>query len=282
MDLSVVIPVRNGARTLAGTLESLAGQAVDGSWEVVLADDHSTDRTRDVAESFSADLPGLRVVTVAGTGVAAARNSGVRAAAGDLLLFCDADDTVRPGYLQAMLDGSRAADLLSGRLNEIRPLDSPPMRSGNPIDRPHHGFLPFAQGACLGVTRRAFDEVGGFATDLEPVGAEDVDFSWRVQLAGYELGYVVDAVVDYAHRDRLRPLLRQRFVWSRADVELLKRHSVNGLRPRSTIKALRHWGWLVVHLPDLGSRGGRVAWLCTAAVLTGRVAGCVRSRFYAP
>ena len=60
--VSVVVPVRNGAATIALQFEALADQDYDGPWEVVVSDNGSTDATRSVVDEWSAKLPGLRVV----------------------------------------------------------------------------------------------------------------------------------------------------------------------------------------------------------------------------
>ncbi len=65
MVTSVVIPVRNGAATLAEQLEALAQQEYDDEWEVVVADNGSSDATREVVNGFR-DLPQLRVVDASG------------------------------------------------------------------------------------------------------------------------------------------------------------------------------------------------------------------------
>lgn len=281
MDLSVIIPVRNGAATVGTQLSALAAQSLTGQWEVIIANDGSTDDTASVAMSFADRLPGLRVVDVEGRGIPAGRNTGVSASTGRLIAFLDADDRVWAGYLQALLDASGDADLLAGRINEICPLGD---RRFVPDDALPvlHGFLPFAMGCTLTVTREAFEQVGGFDEAFGPTGAEDVDFSWRVQLAGFRAAFVTDAVVDYHHRATLRSALYQRYDWATSDAQLFKKHAASGLRTRPVAKAVRHWGWLVVHLPYLARQADRLDWLGELAVVSGRLHGCFRHRYFAP
>ena len=281
MDLSVIIPVRNGAATIGTQLSALAAQSLAGEWEVIIANDGSTDDTASVAMSFADRLPGLQVVDVEGRGIPAGRNSGVAASTGRLIAFLDADDRVWTGYLQALLDASGDADLLAGRLNEICILGD---RRFVPEDALPvlHGFLPFAMGCTLTVTREAFEHVDGFDDAFGPTGAEDVDFSWRVQLAGFRAAFVADAVLDYRHRATLRSALYQRYDWATSDAQLFKKHAANGLRTRPITKAVRHWGSLVVHLPNLARRVDRLDWLGELAVVSGRLHGCFRHRYFAP
>jgi glycosyltransferase involved in cell wall biosynthesis len=94
--VSVVIPVHNGGRTVARAIESALAQRYDAV-EVVVADDGSTDETRDVVGRY---LGTVRVVEQANRGAAAARNLGLRAARGEYVAFLDADDEFLPGRIE--------------------------------------------------------------------------------------------------------------------------------------------------------------------------------------
>jgi glycosyltransferase involved in cell wall biosynthesis len=117
--VSVIIPVRNGEHVLGPQLEALAAQQVPVAFEVVIADNGSTDGTAALAESFRDRIPLLRVVDASiRPGINVARNAGARAALGELLLFCDADDLVQPGWIAAMWQASRTSPALGGALDE--------------------------------------------------------------------------------------------------------------------------------------------------------------------
>jgi glycosyltransferase involved in cell wall biosynthesis len=94
--VSVVIPVHNGGKTVARAIESALAQAYDAV-EVVVADDGSTDDTREVVGRY---LGRVRVVEQANRGAAAARNLGLRAARGEYVAFLDADDEFLPGRIE--------------------------------------------------------------------------------------------------------------------------------------------------------------------------------------
>src|SRR5436190_567208 len=96
--VSVVIPARNVATTLRLQLASLALQDLDEPWEIVVAENQSTDDTPGVIEEWSARLPQVRSVTVEGIGANRARNGGVDVARADRILCCDADDEVAAGW----------------------------------------------------------------------------------------------------------------------------------------------------------------------------------------
>lgn len=95
---------------------------------------------------------------------------GVEAARGDVILFLDSDDEVAAGYIAAMAEQLEAHDAVAARLDRDK-LNPPwvssargPGQQRNWIDV--FGFLPFAVGCSLGVTKRAVDAVHGFAEDV--------------------------------------------------------------------------------------------------------------------
>jgi glycosyltransferase involved in cell wall biosynthesis len=94
--VSVVIPVHNGGRTVARAIESALAQLYPAV-EVVVADDGSTDDTREVVGRYAG---AVRVVEQPNRGAAAARNLGFRAARGEFVAFLDADDEFLPGRIE--------------------------------------------------------------------------------------------------------------------------------------------------------------------------------------
>jgi glycosyltransferase involved in cell wall biosynthesis len=94
--VSVIIPVHNGGKTVARAIESALGQRYDAV-EIVVADDGSTDDTREVVGRY---LGRVRVVEQPQRGAAAARNLGLRAARGEYVAFLDADDEFLPERIE--------------------------------------------------------------------------------------------------------------------------------------------------------------------------------------
>jgi len=94
---SLIVPTRNKAAFLARTLTSLEHQSHDAI-EVVIVDDGSEDDTRDVVRAFRA--LDIRYIRRAHRGRAAARNAAIRAARGDLLVFCDDDRLADPHFVR--------------------------------------------------------------------------------------------------------------------------------------------------------------------------------------
>src|SRR5436309_9736329 len=103
VDVTVAIPMRNAAATIAEQLEALVDQDFTGEWEVVVADNGSTDDSRDIVRRFADRLPDLRVLDASqAVGAAHARNVALREARGDVFVVTDADDVVDRGWVTAM------------------------------------------------------------------------------------------------------------------------------------------------------------------------------------
>ncbi|WP_127129845.1 glycosyltransferase family 2 protein [Georgenia sp. SYP-B2076] len=278
--VSVVIPALNAAGTIGTQLGALARQEVDAAWEVIVVDNGSSDATVEVCQSYESRLPALRVLSCAQPGTSAARNTGAAASSADLLLFCDADDEVAPGWVAAMVAALQASDAVGGAIENDRLTPRPlPYLPRHPDHLPVvAGFLPRAITANLGVHRRVFEAVGGFAADYD-YGGPDTEFCWRLQLASYRLTYAPDAVVHYRHRHTLRSVAVKAYRTGRSRGRLFRDYAAAGMpRPRLAGVALR-WARLVVTLPGaLVSPRRRWWWAEQAAGAAGRVAGSVRFR----
>ncbi|MGH1354807.1 MAG: glycosyltransferase family 2 protein [Thalassovita sp.] len=87
---SIIVPAFNATRTLPQTMATLTTQSFRDS-EIIIVDDGSTDQTTEMAHKY-ARHPGIRLVQQANRGLAGARNSGIHAARGEFIGFCDADD----------------------------------------------------------------------------------------------------------------------------------------------------------------------------------------------
>ena len=114
----VVIPAWNAAETIGAQLAALATQDFAGDWRVVVVDDGSTDDTSSVVEQSAASFP-VELTLVrhdSCRGASAARNTGVLASTEPLILLCDADDVVAPGWITALVAALADADGAGGRL----------------------------------------------------------------------------------------------------------------------------------------------------------------------
>ena len=196
--ISVIVPVRNGMPWLEEQLQALDAQECDQPWEVILADNGSTDGSQDFARAWSAHHGNFRLVDASRTkGAPSARNIAVEEAAGDLLAFCDADDVVLPGWLAGCAAALEHADVVAGYF-DFWSLNGGPSKDPVPAAIRQLGFLPAGLGANLAVRREVFEKVCGF--NEEPLPGEDIDLCWRLQLQGFRFAAAPNAVV--AKRER--------------------------------------------------------------------------------
>lgn len=106
-EVSVIIPVHNGARYLPDCIATLRAQTLSSA-EFIFVDDGSRDETPDVLSTAAKEDLRVRVITLSeNRGVSAARNAGIDAARGLFIGFCDADDTVDPDMYETLLSACR-------------------------------------------------------------------------------------------------------------------------------------------------------------------------------
>lgn len=211
MELTVVIPVRDGADSIGPLLDSLASQTLaKDRFEVIVVDNDSRDDTAAVAQQH-----GARVVSEPVANRSRARNRGTAAATTDLIAFTDADCVAHPRWLEALLACESRAPLVAGEV--VVTSGDPPNR----IER-FEALWRFGQEswvreqgwaatANLLVHREAFDAIGGFDATWRHIG-EDVDFCLRAAAKGYGLGWCGEAIVSHFAESELRPLLRRSFL----------------------------------------------------------------------
>lgn len=286
--VSVVIPCLNAAATIAVQLDALSRQSWPGEWEVIVADNGSTDGSRAIVEGYRGRLPGLRIVDASDRrGQAHARNAGAAAAGGQILLFCDADDEVAPGWMEAMGRALTVHEFVACRYDNeklnpawVQRTHLNPQKDGlTPYDYPP--FLPHAGGGGLGVRKGLHDQVGGFDETLPAL--EDTDYCWRIQLAGHSFHFVPEAVVNIRHRHDSRSIFRQGVSYGRHNVLIYKRYRGRGMGRLGVWPGLLRWGKLMLKTPwMLLTREGRARWLWQMGWRIGRIEGCFAYRVMAP
>lgn len=279
IEVSVVLAVRDGESTIADQLQALAGQRTSRPWELVVADNGSTDRTLEIVESFRDQLPVRVVEASTGIGAGYAKTVGGRHAVGSVLLFCDADDAVDPVWLDRLASGVEEFGYVGGAIDRRRfatDLDRLTRERTTTLhltaDR-HE----FAVGANLGVTRQLFDRVGGFDADFVG-GNEDADFALQLLEVGVRPQFVADAVVHYRDRVSLRAVFSQYRRYGRTEPLLRKKHAPR-VSSRTLIDGLRYWASLLrVAVRGLRSPADRVLAVRTLGRGVGRIQGSIEFR----
>lgn len=102
-ECSVVIPVRNGEAFLADCIKSVLEQDTASRYEIIIINDHSTDRTHEISNEYAATYENIRSLDANGEGIASALNQGILAARSEIIVRMDADDLMVPTRLSAQL-----------------------------------------------------------------------------------------------------------------------------------------------------------------------------------
>lgn len=281
--LSVVIPAYNAAETLDAQLEALKAQQYDGDWEIVVVNNDSTDNTVKLVQEYQHSMPHLRLIhATAKHNKSYARNMGAEAAQGTAFIFCDADDVVAPGWLQAMAEALAHHDFVAGS-REVETLNQAA------IWRPSHShgaghrifdFLPFVSSSNMAVSREGFEVVGGFSEEF--FSSHDVDFSWRLQLQGYTIYDAPGALIHYRYRASWWGVWKQTVGFAESQILLYKRFMPQGMPPPKLREARKRYRYLIRSAPYAWrEHQSRARWIRTLAICWGRLRGSIRYRILA-
>jgi glycosyltransferase involved in cell wall biosynthesis len=206
--VSIIVPARNEEANIERLVRSLATQR--GVREILIVDDQSEDRTREVLEAMKAEMPQLRVLPIDSLpegwlGKTYAASVGAREAAGDWLLFTDADTEHLPGSLAALLERAEreGADLLSLSPGQMTPtwwekaviplvyVNLARLYRFEEVSDPGSAAAA-ANGQYLLIRRQVYERLGGHEA-IRNVILEDVELAKRVKAAGGKLLFLPGA-----------------------------------------------------------------------------------------
>ena len=204
--VSVVMPFAGDSAGAQAAIDALLALELCPGDELILADNSGVAPARG----------GVAVILARGErSPAHARNVGAAAAHSDWILFLDADCRAPSGLLDAYF-AAPVADEVGALAGEVVPTaggETLASRYGSArsflSQQAHlnHPYRPRAVAANLMVRREAFEQIGGFYEGVR--AAEDTDFSWRLQQAGWRLELRRGAQVEHRYRTTLRELRRQ-------------------------------------------------------------------------
>lgn len=206
--VSIVVPVYNDYRVTVYCLQSLLRHSPAGQYEVILADDGSTDLTASIESRIS----GIQVVRGGNLGFLRNCNRAAEQALGDFVLLLNNDTAVTAGWLQALLEvfedpgvGAVGPKLVfaNGILQEAGGImwrDGSAWNFGRMDDagKPAYSYVKevdYISGACLMLRRRLWTQLGGFDERFVPAYYEDADICFAVREAGYRVVYQPAACV---------------------------------------------------------------------------------------
>jgi GT2 family glycosyltransferase len=241
--VSVVMPFAGDAAQARAAVEALLVLRTGAADELLLADNSgtATGPAAQPAGGFSDPTPGVTLVrATAERSPAHARNAGAACARNDWILFLDSDclapqdlldtyfaEPIAPdvGALAGEVLAAPGADTLAARYGAARGFLSQEAHL-------RHPYRPRAVAANLLVRRAAFEAVGGFYEGVR--AAEDTDFSWRLQAAGWRLELRHDAAVEHRYRTTVRDLRRQWRGYAAGRAWLARRY--DGFAPEPAVR----------------------------------------------
>ena len=281
--ISVVIAVYNGANFLRQCLPALVATA-DKNTEIILVDDGSTDDSAEIGTQY-----GASVITLAKkSGAANARNSGVRQAAGEIILFIDADvvvqaDTIRD--LRALFAKNPDHTAIFGSYDAT---PGEPDFFSQYRNLMHHFFHQTSGGEADtfwsgfgAVRRKAFMDVGGFdAEKFEIPSVEDIELGYRLRDKGHRILLVPELQAKHLKKWSFGSILRTDF-WQRAvpwaELILLNPRVAHNLNVKNSQKlSALLAGMFLLSLPLIAWR----LWFVAAAVSCLLALIAVNGKFY--
>ena len=198
--LSVIIPCYNMGNYIQVALDSVLQYEKQEDIEIIIVNDGSDDNgyTKSVLDAL--DYPNLNVIHQNNAGLSNARNIGIASAKADYVLLLDADNKIKPDYID---EGLKALELnpnvaflygdlekfgLKNFTSEVGDFDISKILVKNYID------------ACVVLRKSAWQSVGGYDEDMRK-GYEDWDFTLRLFFKGWNFTYINKVLFEYFVRE---------------------------------------------------------------------------------
>jgi len=225
--VSVIICVFNGADRISSVIESLDPKVVRyANYEVIIVDDGSTDETREIVRRYEF----VNLVCADHGGLSKARNLGAEAASGEIFAYTDDDCEVDSEWLNWIARGyaEQGVDAMGGPNIPPEPSFQDEAVVAAAPGAPSHVMLNDMEaehipGCNLTVKREAFEAIGGFR-EVYRVAGDDVDFCWRLEKAGFRIGFHGAAFVWHRRRTLLNQYFRQQKGYGKAEALLMRDH----------------------------------------------------------
>ena len=256
--VSVVVPIYNGESDLPELINCLRSQTYpQDRVEYLLVDNNSSDRTLSLLQATAENLPVIQVLSENQIQSSyAARNTGIRAAVGEIIAFTDADCHPQPQWLHSLIQPFSDPNVVIVA-GEIAALPGDTLLEKHAerqetLSQKHtlaNSFCPYGQTANLAIRRMVLEKSGLFRPYLTTGG--DADICWRILRANMgRLEFAPDAIVQHRHRTTFSELESQWRRYGRSNRYLHELHGIN-LMPGMTAKdySYRLARWLLKELP---------------------------------
>jgi glycosyltransferase involved in cell wall biosynthesis len=240
MDISVIVPVFNGGKKIGKCVSALKRQKTDKTFEIIVVDDGSTDRSLHGIEG-----EGIRLFRQPNQGPGAARNLGVEKALGKIILFTDADCEPLEDWIEQMVhplkdpctSGVKGAYLtrqkgLVPRFVQVEYESKYERMKRDPV-------IDFIDTYAAGFVKKDFLSVGKYDAQFPTPSVEDQEFSFRMWEKGFRMVFNPKARVYHTHSENLWNYMKKKFRIGFWKILVLKRHPAKIFRDSHTPQSLK-------------------------------------------
>ncbi len=244
IDYSIIIPAYNAIATLPRCIEALQHQSIDRSrYEIIVVDDGSIDPSLALVQDLLKEDLLAKVISVQHGGQAAARNAGVKIAAGNLILFTDADCEPKPNWLEQMASAFNEPNVVGAKgiyCTHQKSLIARFVQQEyeDKYDRmKQQSSIDFIDTYSAAYRRQDFVEQGGFNPSIAI--DEDQEFSFRLASQGKRLVFVPDAIVAHQHVTSLVKYFRRKYQIGFWKAYVLKLHPEKTMKDSHTPQSVK-------------------------------------------
>ncbi|SMG45939.1 Glycosyl transferase family 2 [Marivirga sericea] len=226
---SIIIPIYNRPDEIKELLESLTQQSFD-NFEIIVVEDGSTIKCEEICQSFSSKL-NLRYFYKENSGQGFSRNYGFKKAEGDYYIVFDSDCIIPSDYFETVetylnvnpLDAFGGPDAAMDSFTIVQKAISYSMTSFFTTGGIRGGkkqlekFRP--RSFNMGISKEVFEKTDGY--NITRMG-EDIEFSIRIEKAGFKTGLIPDAKVYHKRRTKLSQFYKQLFFFGRGRINIFR------------------------------------------------------------
>ncbi len=218
--ISVVVCSFNGESSIRDTLEELTKLEYP-NYEVIVVNDGSTDKTASIAKEYNVHL-----ISTENQGLSNARNTGCKAATGEIIAYIDDDAYPDPHWLTYIAHTFMTTSFVCAGGPNITPLDDGPIADcvANAPGGPIHVLISDTEadhvpGCNMAIRKEALIAIGGFDPRYRAAG-DDVDICWRLQEKGGKIGFSPSAIVWHHRRNSVKAYWKHQKGYGKAEALL--------------------------------------------------------------